>query len=453
MIKENEHPRVVAYYQLQAGIEITLRMDICSDLDFMILDVRCSGLRHPPTHLINIYNQMELGELQESVYTTDRLASVHLHPATPTIITGDWNLHHTLWNSRIDTSSISVRMQEVVNWLEGQGFNLCSKKDIHTRSSSGTQWDTIINLTFTFANEATIGQGIIQNHQVDPDLALLLDHHALTFTIRDPREMVDNLSEAKYNWKHAKEEDFVEALDQELHKDNDLFDSLIQQVLNRNCLHATPNELDSAVRFINDCMKCATEKSVPTCRMCSCSKPWWNEDLTKAFKAMRMARDMMRTYFQHFNCQSELMVAEVKLLCKNALSLVKIAKHEYYLKLTEDANPQNMWSFCKWTSGRCMYTSPTLLRGDGTEPMVTHHDKCNLLRTTLFPPQPKLTDEPPLDLQPRVNDMVYQEVTKQEVHNALFMAALMNAPGLSGMMGKSYCWMWTILEEEMFHLI
>jgi len=77
-IKENECPRVVAYYWLQAGIEITLRMDICSDLDFMILDVRCSGLRHPPTHLINIYNQMELGELQESVYTTDRLASIHL---------------------------------------------------------------------------------------------------------------------------------------------------------------------------------------------------------------------------------------------------------------------------------------------------------------------------------------------------------------------------------------
>src|SRR5260370_42553554 len=114
-------------------------MGICSDLDFMILDIRCRGLRHPPTCLINLYNQMELGELQESVYTTDRLASVHLHLATPTIITGDWNLHHALWNSGIDTVSISARTQEVVDWLERQGFNLHSEKDVHTRSGSGTQ--------------------------------------------------------------------------------------------------------------------------------------------------------------------------------------------------------------------------------------------------------------------------------------------------------------------------
>ena len=42
---------------------------------------------------------------------------------------------------------------------------------------------------------------------------------------------------------------------------------------------------------------------------------------------------------------------------------------------------------------------------------------------------------------------------KQEVHSALFTATLMNAPGITGMTGKSYCWMWSILEEELYHLI
>src|SRR5260370_19396179 len=97
--------------------------------------------------------------------------------------------------------------------------------------------------------------------------------------------------------------------------------------------------------------------------------------------------------------------------------------------------------------------SPVLLSGDGDEPAVTHYAKCNLLRTTLFPPQPKLNDELPIDLQPRVDDMVYHEATKWEVHDALFMAALMNTPGISSMTGKAYQWMWTVLEEEMFHLI
>ena len=85
-----------------------------------------------------------------------------------------------------------------------------------------------------------------------------------------------------------------------------------------------------------------------------------------------------------------------------------------------------------------VYTSPALTRGDGDKPMVTHSDKCNLLRTMLFPPQPQLTDEPTIDLEPRTDNMTYQEVTKQEVCDALFTAAPMNAPGLTGMTGKAY---------------
>src|SRR5260370_26613691 len=51
-IKEHNHPRVVAYYCLQAGIKITLRMDVSSDLDFMILEIQCEGSKHPPMHVI-----------------------------------------------------------------------------------------------------------------------------------------------------------------------------------------------------------------------------------------------------------------------------------------------------------------------------------------------------------------------------------------------------------------
>src|SRR5258708_27541187 len=94
-----------------------------------------------------------------------------------------------------------------------------------------------------------------------------------------------------------------------------------------------------------------------------------------------------------------------------------------------------------------------LTRGNGDEPVVTHSDKCKLLRSTLFPPQPQLTDEPPIDLEPRTDDMGYQEVTKQEVQNVLFTAAPMNTLGLTGMTGKAYHWTWTVLEEELYHLI
>ena len=158
-IKENECLRVMAYYRLQAGIKIILQTNIGTNLDFMILDVKCEGSRHLLTCIINIYNQAELGEAQEPRYTTDRLININIHPGTPTIITGDWNLHHNSWNSAVDIESTPARTQEVVDWLKGQGFNMCSERDIHTRSGSGTHQDSVIDLTFT--NETATGQGII----------------------------------------------------------------------------------------------------------------------------------------------------------------------------------------------------------------------------------------------------------------------------------------------------
>ncbi|SRR5258708_2573231 len=112
----------------------------------MILDVRCKGTRHPPTRLINLYNQVELGD--EHGYTT-------LHLGTLTVITGDWNIHHNNWDSLIERETTPTRTQEVVDWLEGQGFSLCSKRDVHTRGGSSSQQDTVIDLTF--ANEMAIG--------------------------------------------------------------------------------------------------------------------------------------------------------------------------------------------------------------------------------------------------------------------------------------------------------
>src|SRR5258708_19143149 len=112
-----------------------------------------------------------------------------------------------------------------------------------------------------------------------------------------------------------------------------------------------------------------------------------------------------------------------------------------------------MWNFWKWTNGKRVYTSPALTRGNRDAPTITHSYKCILLISTLSPTQPQLSNEPPIDLESKVEDMEYQEVTKWEVQDALFTVAPMNAPGITGMTGKVYQWTWTVLEDEMYHLI
>src|SRR5260221_4503078 len=92
-IKENDHLRVVTYYKLQAGIEITLRMDISSDLDFMVLDIKFEGSRHPPTHIINLYNKTEPGEIPRLNFRPDKIAHINIQLGRPTDIISEDNLH------------------------------------------------------------------------------------------------------------------------------------------------------------------------------------------------------------------------------------------------------------------------------------------------------------------------------------------------------------------------
>jgi len=44
-------------------------------------------------------------------------------------------------------------------------------------------------------------------------------------------------------------------------------------------------------------------------------------------------------------------------------------------------------------------------------------------------------------------------VTKREVRDAIFMAAQLNAPGMSGLTRRAWRWAWGPMEEEIFHLI
>ena len=79
-LAEHERPRVVAYYKTGTRVEITLRNDIITDLDTMVLEIKREGSDKDPTRLINIYNQKPLGDQPQTGWTVDRLALANLEP-------------------------------------------------------------------------------------------------------------------------------------------------------------------------------------------------------------------------------------------------------------------------------------------------------------------------------------------------------------------------------------
>ncbi len=128
-------------------------------------------------------------------------------------------------------------------------------------------------------------------------------------------------------------------------------------------------------------------------------------------------------------------------------------KKEYYLKMVQEANSHNIWMYRKWTLNKRTYTSPPITRGDNAAPAITHEDKCQTLWEHLFPEPPTIQNEPEIDLEPHNSDLEYYSITKRETRDAIFTAVQLNAPGISGLTGRAWRWAWSILEDEIFHLI
>ena len=61
----------MAYYRLGAHLKVSLRTDIISDLDIMILEASREGDPSTPTRVINIYNQKQLDKPNSMTYTID----------------------------------------------------------------------------------------------------------------------------------------------------------------------------------------------------------------------------------------------------------------------------------------------------------------------------------------------------------------------------------------------
>ncbi len=154
-----------------------------------------------------------------------------------------------------------------------------------------------------------------------------------------------------------------------------------------------------------------------------------------------------------FHTPSIFLTERVRALRKHTLKLVKKMKGEFYQKMAEEVDPQNIWSYCKWTQNSRTYTSPPIDQGEDQPPAVAHSEKCATLREHLFPEPSPIANEPPINLLLQDSDLEYTSITKREVRDTIFMAAQLNAPGISRLTGRAWRWAWGPLEEEIFHLI
>ena len=120
---QNIRPRVAIFARKQASLTFCQRTDQISDSDIIIIDV--SSPQIESFQIINIYNEKSLDSESDS-YTVERSLQ-HLSLVKETLIAGDFNSHHSWWNSSITNS---IRADSLVSWLEQHDCELVNEPDI-----------------------------------------------------------------------------------------------------------------------------------------------------------------------------------------------------------------------------------------------------------------------------------------------------------------------------------
>ena len=209
---DSPRPRTLTYFRPREDFSITLRTDLIEDRDIQILEI--AQTNHPTTTIINIYNDSPRREL----CILNRLRDTHdTLPNQPTLITGDFNLHHPLWSREDRALERDQLAEDTVDWLTQKNYTLLNKKGeiTHLARHAGER-PSVIDLSL--ANPEAVHLDTFKHWAVNPDLSFDSDHNAITFTLDHGLQEIPNLLPPKFNIQKVDPEEWGKLFEQELMK-------------------------------------------------------------------------------------------------------------------------------------------------------------------------------------------------------------------------------------------
>lgn len=390
-------PRVAIFHKRLSKYKFCQRDDLVSDSDMIAIDILGSDI--PDLQLVNIYNERSLREDDDS-WTIDR-ALTSFHPTRHTIIAGDFNAHHSWWNTDVTTP---VRATALVDWLQHHGLELLNNPDQATFYRNGMVNRSIIDLVF-------VTPSLYQRQMswdIDTAIASGSDHEIISFSI--PRgEWVDNpLTTSPYNLQKADWELFSKKL-LELHDTSDFSTSNITEDLREEDLEREALNLQVLIQT-------AAETSIPKRKPSSRSKAWWSEDLTSKRRGLGKAR---RAWKRTQSSEAEhLFLAKRNEYFRD----IKTAKTNCWDSFLEGAKDKEVFKAYSYTKQRLQKLPILKYEEDSREKSaVSFSDKAHAIFSTLFQNPP---ESGPVDLsQHRPGNWEWPEFHGDEVKEAIFTSS------------------------------
>ena len=351
-------PRVLFY--ISRSLRASVSPFTQPDPDFLAVTV----LNHSfNIRIFNIYNQ-------DSPSFPTKAVERNLLPTPlpkPSLLLGDFNLHHPLWDP--DTTGSSREADDLHDWIEENNLHLLNTPGTGTFFRANMNRESVLDLSLATDNLANR----IEDWQIIP--AIGSDHHAISLTVRPSNaDLVESpLAQIRFNTKKARWEDFATALQDAL-ADLDLELSLqnlpapshdTSMALMQGRLPDLAQRLDQLAKQFTDAMVRACQRSMSTIQLGAKSKPWWSEEL------LELRREMVSRQRQYLQeqvagaCDAYLWKRQY-LLARNAyFEAIKKAKKDHWNRFLEGNSPQTIFRAMAYTKDLRISRIPGIQSRDG----------------------------------------------------------------------------------------
>jgi hypothetical protein len=273
--------RVMIFAKRASRFQFCQRSDICSDTDILIIDINDSlNSNAEVIQLINVYNEKSLSE-NNNEWTVNRSLQ-NITPAKNTIVCGDFNSHHSWWNSTVSDSD-SEKAEVLVKWLKDFQFDLQNESDNETFHKNNLTRISVIDLVFSTQN---ISQ--YMSWWKDSELDIDSPHDMIFFSIaRESDVLTENpIYVCQYNFEKADWKNLIEDIQAE--QDNEEFRWSLTEL--------SAESLESEAEKLQKLIIKLVEKHIPKKRLSERSKPWWSDELKNLRKEMTKYRRKWKRY-------------------------------------------------------------------------------------------------------------------------------------------------------------
>jgi ribonuclease HI len=432
--------RVSAYVsKARPDFHVNHRADLISHRDILVLEFTLSP--SVTFLMVNIYNDAKSNAL-------DVLMSADL-PDVPTIITGDFNLHHEAWSVEVNAPPTSPRSESLIEWMEERDFSLLNQKGEITFFRA--KQTSVLDLTW--ANDKAVNTSLISNWSVREDLVIGSDHVPITWEILSDPSQNPPPTSRKFlfddkrcgAWSDTFQQNMKASFPLPLLKDS------TNAQLHTGCAEVErtlPSDFHKAVEAIMDSMDKASEDVLKTTVFHPKASPWFNEETILALESVRTTRKLFRNGKETTPPLDSSLLLDYLRARRYLKRTVRKAKRDWAMDFTAKVEPKNIWKLTSWYKGIRRHRSPPLLRPNGS-PATRPEDKCETLSRAFFPPPPDLPGEKGTELNtPNHNTREFHGLTFDEVDLALRSTSNTSAPGASGMGYKALRWAWSLCPNE-----